>query len=141
MQETPINIEDENINLSEETVIEKPQNKFQKLIESLLRFLGIDEWITYAQVMHNFLFVAAIVFIGVIEIFNTHLAVKLNRSITEKEKNIKELRWQYMTVKTELNQKSKQSELQKIVEPYGLKTLQEPPKKIQVKKGSLKNEE
>jgi hypothetical protein len=36
-----------------------------------------------------------------------------------------------------MNQKSKQSELQKIVEPYGLKPLQEAPKKIEVKKGSL----
>ena len=79
----------------------------------------------------------AIVFIGVIEIFNTHMAVRLNRGINKKQETIKELRWEYMTVKTEMNQKSKQSELQKILEPYGLKSLQEPPKKIEVKKGTL----
>ena len=115
----------------------KTQNRFQKIVESVLRVFGIDDFISYAQVMHNFLFVAAIVFIGVIEIFNTHLSVRLNRGISKKQEAIKELRWEYMTVKTEMNQKSKQSELQKILEPYGLKSLQEPPKKIEVKKGTL----
>ena len=113
------------------------QNKLQKMVESVLRVFGIDDFISYAQVIHNFLFVAAIVFIGVIEIFNTHMAVRLNRGINKKQETIKELRWEYMTVKTEMNQKSKQSELQKILEPYGLKSLQEPPKKIEVKKGTL----
>jgi cell division protein FtsL len=115
----------------------KTQNRFQKMVESVLRVFGIDDFISYAQVMHNFLFVVAIVFIGVIEIFNTHLAVRLNRGINKKQETIKELRWEYMTVKTEMNQKSKQSELQKILEPTGLKSLQEPPKKIEVKKGTL----
>lgn len=115
----------------------KTQNKFQKMVETVLRVFGIDDFISYAQVMHNFLFVVAIVFIGVIEIFNTHMAVRLNRGISKKQETIKELRWEYMTVKTEMNQKSKQSELQKILEPYGLKSLQEAPKKIEVKKGTL----
>ncbi|HRH57204.1 MAG TPA: FtsL-like putative cell division protein [Chitinophagales bacterium] len=115
----------------------KTQNRFQKMVESVLRVFGIDDFISYAQVMHNFLFVVAIVFIGVIEIFNTHLAVRLNRGINKKQETIKELRWEYMTVKTEMNQKSKQSELQKALEPTGLKSLQEPPKKIEVKKGTL----
>jgi len=82
--------------------------------------------------------VAAIVLIGVIEIFNTHLSVKLNRSINRKQNEIKELRWEYISVKTELNQKSKQSILQKVLEPHGLKPLQEPPVKIEVKKGTFK---
>ena len=114
-----------------------PQGKLQRIIEGSLQLFGVEDFISYAQVMHNFFFVAAIVFIGVLEIFNTHLAVRLNRSINKKQDIIKELRWEYMNVKTEMNQKSKQSELQKIVEPYGLKSLQEAPKKIEVKKGSL----
>ena len=124
---------EEEINIEQAPV----QNKLQKMVESVLRVFGIDDFISYAQVIHNFLFVVAIVFIGVIEIFNTHMAVRLNRGINKKQETIKELRWEYMTVKTEMNQKSKQSELQKILEPYGLKSLQEPPKKIEVKKGTL----
>lgn len=115
----------------------KPQNKFQRIVEAVLHVLGIEEFITYAQVMHNFLFVAAIVFIGILEIFNTHLAVRLSREIDKKQEIIRELRWEYTSIKTDMNQKSKQSALQTILEPYGLKTLQEPPKKIEVKKDAI----
>lgn len=117
---------------------EKHLTKLQKIVESTLRVFGIEDFISYSQVMRNFLFVVAIVFIGVIEIFNTHLAVRLNRNINRKQTEIKELRWEYMTVKTEMNQKSKQSELQIQLEPIGIKSLKEPPKKIEVKKGELK---
>ncbi|MFN8267729.1 MAG: FtsL-like putative cell division protein [Chitinophagales bacterium] len=115
----------------------KPQGKLQRIVEGFLQLFGVEDFISYAQVMHNFFFVVAIVFVGVLEIFNTHLAVRLNRSINKKQDVIKELRWEYMNVKTEMNLKSKQSELQKIVEPYGLKSLQEPPKKIEINKDAL----
>lgn len=130
---------DETINTveSEKEVEPKSQGKFQRIVEGALQLFGLEDFISYAQVMHNFFFVTAIVFIGVLEIFNTHLAVRLNRSINKKQDIIKELRWEYMNVKTEMNQKSKQSELQKIVEPYGLKSLQEPPKKIEINKDAL----
>lgn len=129
--------------MSEQAVntIETPEKKgaFRKIVETVLRVFGIDDFITYAQVMHNFIFVAALVLVGVIEIFNTHLAVRLNRNIAKKQEIIKELRWEYLSVKTEMNLKSKQSELQKILEPYGIKSPQEPPKKIEVKKGTFKD--
>ena len=108
--------------------------RLQRMIEMVLRLLGVDDWVNYGQVMRNALFVISIVFIGVMEVFNGHWAVRMNRNINKKNEKIKELRWEYMTAKTDLNQKSKQSELQKIVEPYGLKTLQEPPKKIEINK-------
>ena len=116
---------------------DKQHTKLQRIVESVLRVFGVEEFISYAQVMHNFLFVAAFVFVGIVEIFNTHLAVRLNRSINKKQEIIKELRWEYINVKTDLNQRSKQSELQKNLEPYGMKSLQEPPKKIEVEKGTL----
>ncbi|MEN9448030.1 MAG: hypothetical protein RJA25_1320 [Bacteroidota bacterium] len=124
-------MDDEAIHIEEEV---KQQNKFQRIVESILQVFGIEEFITYAQVLHNFFFVVAIVFIGVIEIFNSHLSVRLNREISKKQELIRELRWEYMNIKTEMNQKTNQSELQKILAPYGLKPLQEPPKKIEVKK-------
>ena len=129
--------------MSEQAVntIETPEKKgaFRRIVETVLRVFGLDDFNTYAQVMHNFIFVGALVLVGVIEIFNTHLAVRLNRSIAKKQEIIKELRWEYLSVKTEMNLKSKQSELQKILEPYGIKSPQEPPKKIEVKKGTFKD--
>lgn len=132
---------EQNETITKEEIEVVAQSKLQRIVESLLRVLGIQEFVTYAQVLHNFIFVLAIVFIGVLEIFNTHLAVRMNRNITKKKENIKELRWEYMNVKTDMNLKSKQSQLQTILEPYGLKPLQEPPKKIEVKKGELQDDE
>ena len=125
---------EEEINIEQ---AQQPQSKIERMVESVLRVFGIQDFVSYAQVMHNFIFVFAIVFIGVLEIFNTHLAVRLNRNITKKQETIKELRWEFMTVKTDMNLRSKQSELQKVLEPSGLKSLQEAPKKIEVPKGSL----
>ena len=45
-----------------------------------------------------------------------------------------EMRWEYMTTKSELENISKQSEVAKLVAPSGLKELREPPRKIVVKK-------
>lgn len=67
-----------------------------------------------------FLFLAAL---AVIYIYNGHYADKTIRSINRTAKEVKELQWQYKTVKSEVMFQSKQSELIKAVEPLGLKEL------------------
>jgi hypothetical protein len=118
------------------------KGQLQRIIEATLQVFGISDFVTYAQVLRNVFFVLTIIGIGVVEIFNTHWSERMMRKIEKQTEHVKELRWEYMTVKTNMNQKAKQSELQKILEPYGLKSLQEPPKKIEVKKEVLekKNE-
>jgi len=123
----------ENIeNITTETQAATQKNKFQRVVEGMLRVLGIDEFVTYVQVLKNFFVVLTIVCIGIIEIFNTHLAERMTRKINNKKQEIKELRWEYMSVNAEKNEKTKQSEIQKLVLPLGLNPLQEPPKKIEI---------
>lgn len=71
-----------------------------------------------------FLFLAAL---AVLYIFNGHWADKLTRKISVSEKHIKELQYEYKTIKSEVIFKSKASELVKAVEPLGLKELTSPP--------------
>ena len=58
--------------MSEQAVntIETPEKKgaFRRIVETVLRVFGLDDFNTYAQVMHNFIFVGALVLVGVIEI-------------------------------------------------------------------------
>ncbi|QQR96847.1 MAG: hypothetical protein IPK18_07935 [Sphingobacteriales bacterium] len=125
----------ENIeNITTDTSATTQKNKFQRVVEGMLRVLGIDEFVTYVQVLKNFFVVLTIVCIGIIEIFNTHLAERMTRRINNKKQEIKELRWEYMSVNAEKNEKTKQSEIQKLVLPLGLNPLQEPPKKIEIEK-------
>ena len=71
-----------------------------------------------------FLFLAAL---AVLYIYNGHYADKLIRKIAVSEKNIKELEYEYKSVKSDVIFRSKASELVKAVEPLGLRELSKPP--------------
>jgi cell division protein FtsB len=71
-----------------------------------------------------FLFLAAL---AVIYIYNGHYADNISRDITRTDKEVKELQYEYKTLKSEVMFRSKQSELAKAVEPFGLKELVRPP--------------
>ena len=86
------------------------------------------------RVLLNFPFVLFLVFLAVLHIANNHLAETYARNITKTEKEVKQLRWQYMTSTSSLMQKSKQSEVAKLVSTQGLKELRIPPYKIEIKK-------
>jgi hypothetical protein len=81
----------------------------------------------YHWIMKNvtfFLFLAAL---AVIYIYNGHYADKTVRDINRTNKELKELQYEYKTLKSEVMFRSKQSELAKAVEPFGLKELTQPP--------------
>ncbi|HEV2478497.1 MAG TPA: FtsL-like putative cell division protein [Puia sp.] len=74
--------------------------------------------------MGFFLFLAAL---AVVYIYNGHYADKISRDITRTDKEVKELQYEYKTLKSEVMFRSKQSELARAVEPFGLKELVRPP--------------
>ncbi|HTI89750.1 MAG TPA: FtsL-like putative cell division protein [Puia sp.] len=81
----------------------------------------------YSWVMKNisfFLFLAAL---AVVYIYNGHYADKISRDINRTSKELKELQYEYKTLKSEVMFRSKQSELAKAVDPFGLKQLTQPP--------------
>ena len=89
--------------------------------------LDWKRWLNYQSLVKQvpfFLFLAAL---AVIYIYNGHYADKTIRNINKTAKEVKELQWEYKTVKSEVMFQSKQSELVKAVEPLGLKELTEAP--------------
>jgi len=72
-------------------------------------------------------------FLGMIYIANSHFAVNNVRRIDKLNKEVKELRWEYKSLKADLMFKSKLTEVAKKVDTLGIKELIEPPKKIIVK--------
>ena len=68
--------------------------------------------------------------VAIIHIANNHIAEDKIRQINKMEKQIKELRWDYMTSKSELMYNSKQTEVARKVADLELKELVEPPYKI-----------
>jgi len=68
--------------------------------------------------------------LGMIYIANSHMAVNNIRDIDRLSKEVKELSWEYKSLKADLMFKSKQTEVEAKVDTLGLKALIEPPKKI-----------
>ncbi len=74
-----------------------------------------------------YLFVATLT---IIYIANGHYADKTIRKINSTAKHLKEMEYEYKTIKRDVIFRSKESELAKAVEPLGLKELLIPPVRL-----------
>jgi hypothetical protein len=123
--------------------IEKPEVEEQlsdaelvrrQIVSGVLDLLGLSDWVTYSKVMKQIFFVMFLIGLGVFHVYNSHLAEDMVRRISRIETEIKEIRWEYMSVKSDLMKRSKLSDIEIAVEPFGLKSPVQPPAKIVVKK-------
>lgn len=83
--------------------------------------------IGYRWVVRNVSFLLFLASLAVIYIYNGHYADKISRDLNRTNKELKELQYEYKTLKSEVMFRSKESELAKAVEPFGLKELTQPP--------------
>ncbi|MGI8598436.1 MAG: FtsL-like putative cell division protein [Chitinophagaceae bacterium] len=83
--------------------------------------------LNYQSIVRQMPFFLFLTLLAVVYIYNGHYADKLNRGINRTTKELKELQYEYKTVKGDVLYRSKQSELVKLVEPLGLKELKETP--------------
>ncbi|MBL7770314.1 MAG: hypothetical protein JNK20_15140 [Flavipsychrobacter sp.] len=83
--------------------------------------------INYQAVVQNlpfFLFLSAL---AVVYIYNGHYSDKIIKSISRTNKELKELQFEYKTIKSEVMFRSKQTEVARAVAPLGLMELTTPP--------------
>ena len=98
---------------------------------------GWKRWLNYQSIVKQVPFFLFLAMLAVVYIFNGHYADKTIRDINRTSKEVKELKYEYITVKSEVMFRSKPSELVKAVEPLGLKELAEPP--VVLKDSATKN--
>lgn len=98
------------------------------LLERIKQLVRFDD----KNLLNNLPYLLLIAVLGVLHVANNHLVENKVREINSLEKEIKEYRWMYMTTKSELMFKSKQSEVAEAVEEMGLKELKKPPFKIEM---------
>ena len=82
------------------------------------------------NLVKNIPFFLFLVLLTMIYIGNTHSVESTIRRIDKMKSEVKEARWNYMSAKSDLMYKSKQTEVAKAVEEMGLKEMIDPPKKI-----------
>ncbi len=88
------------------------------------------KWLYYRWIVKNIPFFLFIALLTVLYIANGHYADKNIRKINATSKHLKEMEYDFKTVKRDVTFRSKGSELVKAVEPLGLKELTAPPMKI-----------
>jgi len=102
------------------------------MANKLLSALNVSEHTTNL-VFGNFSYVMFLGFLGILYIANAHFAEKGVRRIQTLQKEIKELKWEYTSIKSETMYKSMQSQIDESLEPVGLDLGNKGPKVILVK--------
>ncbi len=81
----------------------------------------------YQWIVKNIPYFLFLSVLAVIYIYNGHYSDNTVKNINKTSKDLKELQYEYKSMKSEVMFRSKQSELAKAVEPLGLKELVQPP--------------
>jgi hypothetical protein len=82
---------------------------------------------SYKWIVRNLPFFLFLTVLAIVYIYNGHYADKTVRNINKVSTELKELQYEYKTLKSEVMFRSKESELAKAVGPLGLKELIVPP--------------
>ncbi|KIO76263.1 hypothetical protein TH53_15860 [Pedobacter lusitanus] len=124
--------EEEEEELLEEPVIRLKKPKKEKETESANLFfkkLFVDGVVSKEAATAMLPFLIFLSLLTMLYIANSHMAVKNIRDIDKLNKEVKELSWEYKSLKADLMFKSKLTEVAKKVDTLGIKELTEPPKK------------
>ncbi len=119
----------------EKTAKEKKEpNKVSKSFASVFsgNFLSSD------NVVRLLPFVFFLTFLGILYIANGYYAQRTVRELQKVGDELKALRSEYITIKSDLNYSSKQSQVAQATEPYGIKESTVPPTKIVVSTDDMK---
>ncbi|MBX2902261.1 MAG: hypothetical protein KF872_01800 [Chitinophagales bacterium] len=81
----------------------------------------------FMQLFTHLPFIMFLIALGVLHIANNHLAEYYERSIAQKEKEVRQLRWEHLSTSSEMMKQSKQSSVAGLVVEQGIKPLRVPP--------------
>lgn len=124
-------INEEEEELLEEPVIKvKPSKKEGENVNIFFKKLFVDGVVSKEAATAMLPFLVFLSLLTMLYIANSHMAVKNIRDIDKLSKEVKELSWEYKSLKADLMFKSKLTEVAKKVDTLGIKELIEPPKKI-----------
>lgn len=107
--------------------MEEQKNKEVQNPKQNFASAGWKRWLNYQSIVKQVPFFLFLTGLAVVYIYNGHYADNTQRKINWTAKEVKELKYEYIAVKSKVMFQSKQSELVKVVVPLGLKELTESP--------------
>lgn len=102
----------------------------RRFTETVRRFADYDFSISQEQIIRQLPFMAYLSGLVVLFIFNSHRAESVIRETDRINKEVKDLRSEYISELSELMNESRQSAVAAKLAPYGLHELKTPPSKI-----------
>jgi len=112
---------------------ESDTSSFSFSVDKIMNLFKVFNWFNRDLVIRNIPFVLYLTFIALFYIWNSYTIDKTVREIDKTDKELKELRSEFITGKSDLMYKCKMTEVAKNIEMYGVKESKEAPKKIVVK--------
>jgi hypothetical protein len=128
---------DTTVEATVETVVPKKKASTGFITKSLSTIFS-GTFLNNENIVKHIPFVLYICFITLLYIANGYYADDKIRKVNKVTNELKELRSEYISTRSDLMFKSKQSEVAKAVEKFGLKESVEPPKKIIVNDTTFK---
>jgi len=95
---------------------------------------ALVEKVSYKAIVNNIPFLAYMALLCVLYISNSHRAIEIQRETNAQNKTLKELRWKYMDMKSQLLSIKTETQVIKNAEGIGLKPSLMPAYKITEKK-------
>ncbi len=122
-----------------ENIKEEPKEEKKKSVNVPEHVSAIftGNFLTKGYVLNQLPFIFFMSLLAIVYIANGYYAEKTVIELNKVTNDIKELRSEFITLKSELNYRSKQSQVAKAVQPFGLKESVVPPVKIVVSKEEL----
>lgn len=99
------------------------------------------ERVSYRGIVNNIPFLAFAALLCIVYISNSQRAVAVQREMNKNEKELKELRWKYMDIKSKLMNAGMETEVIRNATAIGLKPLMLPAYKIEIDTATAKQQQ
>lgn len=132
--------------MPEETTIQEPKETLEEAKPSAAvpsakwGWKEIVERISYQGIVRNMPYLMFLTLLCILYITNNNRAISLTRSINEKTKELKELRWRYMDIQSRLMYQTSETQLIPKAQSIGLKPLDKPAFEIKLKVKAVEEE-
>ncbi len=110
----------------------------KKKARSIFDITDVSRLIRLELITSNLSFIFFIAFLVLLYIANNHYAMKSVKKLNQNELQVKQMKWEYINLKSELERKSQQSYIATQLESTGIKELKQPPQKI-ISSSNVKN--
>ncbi len=98
---------------------------------------AVVETVSYKGVVQNIPFLAFLVLLCVLYITNNQRTIDTQRILNRKNEELKELRWKYMDIKSQLMSAGMETEIIRNASKLGLKPMMLPAYRIEVEKNNI----